>query len=340
MTTEDEFPTTILIASEKQAISRSSRAAVDLGLRTSIGPVIACCLAEDQVAMRYALAAGIGQIVGIADLRPGVIFCGLGGGPFSDELFLAKLSTRLHAELILDVLSVQREKNDFQIIRDLGRGLRERLHLRHPVVLGVSDQTPIQNYVSRHRQKSVIIPQVPENEPNAILQSMLENQTADWQPIRQRPKTVQVAVKTKGSAKSRMEDAFGLSSLNRKSEPDDDNSQAADQHIISANPDMAADHLIRYLANGGFLDHRLFPIATSTAEGASSENQGHTAATVANSSGSLFGTNDDATVCLATLGVSAKISRGPRACPNDVSSNSDKMINRMSRRPRSYPTKF
>lgn len=328
---------TILLASENQAISRSDRAAVDLGLRMSTGTVAACCLSEDQIAMQYALAAGVNEIVGLDGLQTGLICCGIDGGVFANEIFLAKLALRFQAELIFDVLSAERRQHQIIVIRDLGRGVREQLRLPLPVILAISSQAPITTYVSRYRQISANVLQAVTDDRVSRDSSTISDQPIDWQPIRNRPKTVQVAAKTQGSAQSRMEDLFGLSSLNQTTSNDSPEKKNSDRNVISADPEVAADHLIRYLIHGGFLDRNRFSSEYSEA------------GTIDNNRSALIDSEQDSIhhppslamasdIALEQTATSIKIGRGPRPFSHDSAVDSHRINRQLARRPRSYVT--
>ncbi len=239
---------TVVLSSSGNLLPRSDRAALSWLISLKNTAYYGCCPPHDQTALSYIRAAGIQEVLSPDAIPAGLVICGQGGGPFSDELFLAKLAIQLRAEWVLEVLQFARQGQHWEIVRDLGRGEREKLRLPLPLVLGISSNAANLKYFSRRRRASTVSSaQVDSGSP-----LIADSDKPDWQPLRQRPKTSQLAGKIAGSAQARMENAFGIASLAKHQVGD------SSEQLIQGTPQECAAHLIRYLAHVGILEPRRF----------------------------------------------------------------------------------
>jgi electron transfer flavoprotein alpha/beta subunit len=224
-------------------LPKSDRAAVGLAI-SQLGHEVTVCSPEfDEVALRYALAAGVKGVVPWDGCQADILVFGRGGAGPSGDLRPARVALSRHAHLVLEVLEFSRQADGVHVIRDLGRGAREILLLSVPIVLVISDSAAIPNYVSRYRQMKVTM-NLPARDFSGESAS---TKSIRWQPFRPRTKTADLVQKTTGDANSRMFNVFGLA---------EDALSSANTNVISADPQTCASHLARYLAHHGFLDSR------------------------------------------------------------------------------------
>ena len=153
----------------------------------------------------------------------------------------------------LTSLEFEPSEGDLRVTRDLGGGRLEHLCLPFPIVLTMSDQAVTPLYVSQFRQLRVT---------TRVAQASQERDeprtnppTSDWQPLRPRTHTNDLARKTSGDAHLRMFETFGLS---------DPAEHTRDECIISDDPENCAAHLIRYLAHHEFIDSACAPDVSVT----------------------------------------------------------------------------
>jgi len=223
----------------------SDRAATALAV-TQFGDVVVLCSPRgEEAALRYGLGAGARDVVPIEECNALVYLVGRGGAGVDGDLMVAQLATARHAALVLDVLDVEACADGVRVRRDLGRGAREELTVTGPAVLMVADDAPQRMYVSRFRQMMAAPPPV----------EAAANQPISWGPVRLRAKTADLTGRTAGAARDRMFAAFGLN----------DGGAATDAHIITADAEVCAEHLVRYLAHHGFVD-RHFAAADAPVE--------------------------------------------------------------------------
>lgn len=232
------------------SLPKSDRAAVGLAIRELGNDVSVCSPQRDDVALRYALAAGATGLVSLEDSEADVFLFGRGGAGPSGDLRPARLAVSRKINLVLEVLEFSKQADGLHVIRDLGRGSREIVKLAFPVVLVISDNANIPGYVSRYRQMKATT-KLPAK---AVLETAPSN-SLPWQQLRPRPKTADLASKAAGDAKHRMFTAFGLAG---------DSSSDASGHVISSDPETCASQLVRYLAHFGFIDSRFAGAGTAS----------------------------------------------------------------------------
>ncbi len=163
------------------------------------------------------------------------------GAGIEGDLTAAKLAQARGATLVLDVLDIEQVATGLCVQRDLGRGAREIITLTGPAVLLIAEDAPQPMYVSRFRQLAA--------SPNSGWASEQDSPTRPklaWEPVRLRTKTADLASKTGGAAWNRMFETFGLSDSNGDDE----------QHVVAADTETCAQHLVRYLAHHGFIADR------------------------------------------------------------------------------------
>lgn len=224
----------VIIGCVDGALIASDRAAVTLAVMRFGNDVVACCPHGEEVAQRYALGAGVRGIVALEECAATICLVGRGGAGTEGDLMAARLAMAHEATLVLDVLDVQTMGDNFRVWRDLGRGAQEVLTLTSPAVLMVADDAPQRMYVSRYRQNRAAITRL----------DIVPPQPVSWEPARPRAKTADLAGKTRGTAQSRMFNAFGLS----------DENTSDDNQIVDSDAEACAEHLVRYLAHHGFVE--------------------------------------------------------------------------------------
>ena len=232
--------TAVIIGCIDGALPASDRAATALAVTRFGDDVVLCSPRGEETALRYALGAGANDVMPIDECNALVYLVGRGGAGVDGNLMVAQLATARKATLVLDVLDVEACIDGVRVWRDLERGAREELTVTGPAVLMVADDAPQQMYVSRFRQITAAPPPV----------EVAPNQPISWDPVRLRPKTADLMSRTTGAARDRMFDAYGLN----------DGGAKRDKHIIAADAEICAEHLVRYLAHHGFVD-RHFAVA-------------------------------------------------------------------------------
>lgn len=234
--------TAVLIDSSEITLSRSDRAAVEHALR--IAPqragVSICCPSSNQAVIRYAMAAGLGQLVSLQQLDVDLVVCGLGGLGLDGELTAARLANQLRAHLVLEVLDSTRKGNRLEVVRQLHRGEKEILLIPLPVVLVMSESATSRSYVSRYRQASIALTE-------SMHQSNLTKPGIRWDTVRPRTKTSGLTKKTDGGAQERLCAAFGIANISPKV-------MSSDGSEIPVDPEECAVQLVRYLAHYGLID--------------------------------------------------------------------------------------
>ncbi|MBI2195347.1 MAG: hypothetical protein HYU36_25480 [Planctomycetes bacterium] len=224
----------------------SDQAAVALALHRLGGRVEAYTPQPDETAWRYALAAGASTASLLADLATpefDVLLIGRGGtGPWGD-LLPADLAERARCALVLDALDVTPIGNELRVVRNLGRGNQEVLHVAGPAVLAVSDDAPRLLYVSRFRRRAVEAARL--RTPPSGLADPAAADSGPWTPVRPRARTGNLAARTAGPAADRMNALFGLM--------DAETSSGKEQNVVVADARTCAQHLARYLSHHGLV---------------------------------------------------------------------------------------
>lgn len=231
----------MIVRSAAGILLPSDRAAVSLATTHAAGHAQVCCPVSDEVAYRYAMAAGAVGATSLDHANFDIYIIGREGAGPEGELAAARIAQSVNAALVLDVLDIEIQSNGVRVTRDLSHGAREVMDRAFPVVLMISDQAQSRIYVSRYRQLKVTMP------TSDAGQTTDQAQVA-WQPFRPRTRTTDLATKTAGTAAERMLGTFGL----------DANSMADGDsgHVISADSEGCAAHLIRYLVDRGFIESR------------------------------------------------------------------------------------
>lgn len=231
-------------------LSRSVRAAVALAKQRIHYGFEAVTLRLDEAASRYALAAGatrsrqmsLRELIG-GDSDVTLLAGDLGG---NSDLLAAQLAEAWSASLFFDVLDFTRDGENWQIVRDGGRGAREVTKVPGRIVLVISTESPARLYVSHHRRKQVRVEQMQSN--SEADEKRLQR---SWERAQPRARTGHLSAKNEAAANDRMLDAFGISEC-----PASAGTGAA--QIIQADPRSCAEHLLRFLAHHGFIErHRV-----------------------------------------------------------------------------------
>lgn len=235
----------ILGCTERGTLPASDRAAIAMALRIGCGEVRAYSLRSDEVALRYALAAGVVTAKPLDDLNDlpfDLALIGAGGCEPWGDLLPAMLAQKCSCGLVVDVVKIEPASDEMRVTRDLGRGAREVLRVRGPAVLAISEEADQTLYVSRHRRKMAALSQKlaagrPWLDP-------LENVAGSWEPARPRVKTGNLAAKTGGAATDRMNALMGATQSTEDRQ---------DRQVIRGDAATCARQLLRYLRHHGFL---------------------------------------------------------------------------------------
>ncbi|MCE9592292.1 MAG: hypothetical protein K8S99_17435 [Planctomycetes bacterium] len=228
----------------------SDRAAAAVAKQMARGPFHAAARGGDVEAMRYALASGA-RSVGLLDADTHTDFdialIGSGGcGELGDTLPATLAETR-GAALVFEVLAAEITGEALRVTRDLGRGAREVLRVTPPAVLVMSGDAPRGGYVSRHRLRSINLSLMP---PPLALSD--EAAPTDWEHVRPRTRTTDLAARTGGPATARMQNVFGITESIA--------APAESSNLITADAATCARHLLRYLAHHGFITRKMEPV--------------------------------------------------------------------------------
>lgn len=205
----------------------------------------AYCRRGDDEARRYALAAGAAGVSSAADLEDAgfdVLLVGEGGAGAGGDLLLAQIAERRGCAMVVEVLEVEEDREGLVVTRDLGRGAREVVRVEGAAVLGVSARAPRRGYVSHYRRQAAGAGEA------AAADAAPDAGIGSWEPVRPRPRTGDLGARTGRPASQRMLALLGVA------EGGDRGAEQA--HLIAADPETCARHLLRYLAHHGFIDRR------------------------------------------------------------------------------------
>lgn len=238
--------------------------------------VAAVSLDGDTEALRYALAAGADRAALAEDpwqLEFDVALLGeAGAAPWGDGL-AAVLAEAQGAALVVDVLDVEWRAGVVRILRDLGRGAREIFAAEGPVVLACSPEAERPRYVGRRRWRAADPDRIGRQEAAGPGRLPLPPAGAEaWEPARPR---------TRGGKRApRGQEALGaLFGITR-------NTGGEQAHIVQADPETCARHLLRFLSHHGYIETPAPDDAVATAAaGAGAEEAAGTAAPATDSAG-------------------------------------------------------
>jgi len=225
------------------------------------------CVAADDAALRYALAAGASRVDVLSDLQTvhaQWVLVGPGSLAEHGDWLPAALAEQLAASLLFDVQEILRiDENSMIVRRDLGSGDRDELAVSAPAVLVFADELAPIRYVSRFRQRAVRAPL--HQRDNKELPNPLTRLASDWQTARPRVKPAAAVVGGSTTAEERANGAFGLGTDDARSR---DSSQP-----LKADPATCAAHLLRYLRHHGLLPRAIRSAPTSLAGAAGTSEQ-------------------------------------------------------------------
>jgi len=230
----------------------ADQAAVALGVRLFGAGCVAWVAPAAAAGRCYAVAAGVKRTM---TFDPSVISTiargddwqlAIFGSPIEPwgEWLPALLAERAAAGLAFDITTIERLDNGYRLVRDLGRGSREWLHVAGRAVVVLTPDPPRSLYLSRHRRRLAA-------EALASTPMTDEGSTIQWRPLKPRVHADQLLKKTTGAADDRLFSAFGIAPV-----------EAADQteHILTADAATCAAHLLRYLAHHGFIERHPSPL--------------------------------------------------------------------------------
>jgi len=254
------------------ALPASDRAAMALAMLRLGGATRAYCWRGDEEARRYALAAGAAGVLAIDDVRGldfDLLLVGAGGAGAGGDLLLGRLAEEKQCAMVLDVLDVQAGGGALLVTRDLGRGARELLSVQGPAVLGISGQAPRLHYVSRYRRLAVpaaaagatVASPAPQAaaRPDAASRDPLAPLSEPWEPARPRARIEGLAQRTAGTATERMNALLGVSSgpAGRMEPGEAGTARTGLEHVVVADAETCARHLLRFLSHHGVIERRL-----------------------------------------------------------------------------------
>ena len=130
----------------------SDRSALSLAI-SRFGDGIAV-YGDDREARCYARAAGARIISALPDTEIDgfdIALIGLGGCGERGDLMPALVAERCGAALVYDVIDVNEDDDGFRVTRDLGRGARDILRVRDPMVLVIATTAVRGPYISQYR---------------------------------------------------------------------------------------------------------------------------------------------------------------------------------------------
>lgn len=225
-------------------LARADCAAVQWARQTT-EDAIAMCPAGDRLAAEYALAAGIHCIQVLQDAplpECEAVYVGTGGADRMGDVELARWAERMKATLLFDVLACSEPAQGVrQVTCDAGRGARFVLHVRGPIIAVLSLHVARPAYVSRFR-RGAAGRQLSGTLSNAYDQVGRENRALAWQPVRPRVRAVR-GPQEASTADQRLDGAFSIQAGGGKQET----------HVIVADAETCARHLLRYLAHYALL---------------------------------------------------------------------------------------
>lgn len=228
------------ICEEQPRLRTGDRAAVHWGYALAGSECQVRFPASDRTAWTYAAAIGASATPLEKGRLPQADLLLLGSGAieyYGDEL-AGRLAEQNQAELIFDGLQLTRQSVSWKIVCDAGRGARDILQVTGPVVLVVSDQAERPPYVSTYR-----LTQAAREVPATATDTSI---LTPWQPVTPRPPRAGVASNLE--ADDRTNSAFGIDVGARDSRG---------QQIISDEPAVCAQVLLRYLAHHGFIQRSM-----------------------------------------------------------------------------------
>ena len=238
--------------------TQADRAVIELAIdRCAEGPEV-YCVAADDAALRYALAAGASRVGVLSDLQAvRATWVMVGPGSLADygDWLPAALAERLAAALVFEIQEILTvEENALTVLRNLGSGDRDELTVTAPAVLVFAAELAPTRYVSRFRQSAVRA--VPVSGDAQELPNPLRRLFGDWETVRPRVRPAAPAPGGLATAEDRTNTVFGLGA-------DDAGSRDSHQPLL-ADPATCAAHLLRYLSHNGLLP-RAVPSALSGA---------------------------------------------------------------------------
>jgi hypothetical protein len=235
---------TTVAADGVRRLARSDCAAVHLALQAKENAV-ALCPAGDEVAVKYALAAGIPTI---RELEASLVtdfqlaYVGTGFAEFVGDICLARWAEKSKASLLFEVIRCSALPEAARCVEcDAGRGARHLLSVRGPLIMVLSSHIPRPAYVSRYRRQSVSL-QLSRDHSLAHDQLASQPQARDWSPVRPRVRT-RPAQDSPAAADDRLNDAFSIRV----------GGHTKSSNVIIADAESCARHLLRYLSHHSFV---------------------------------------------------------------------------------------
>jgi hypothetical protein len=216
--------------------------------------------AADGKACYYAHAAGAKSVDEIANAETcsfDIALIGRGGCGERGDLMPALLAEQQDAALAYDVIDLEESANGFLVTRDLGRGARDILRVRVPMVLVAAETIARGPYVSQYRLNAAT-----EDLGDRAIRG--EQPPVNWEPVTPRVRLGSHASRVTGRATDRMNALFGLSGSSENT-----------SNVIRGSGEACAHHLLHYLSRNGFLesdfDSEFEPHETRTITGRSDQ---------------------------------------------------------------------
>lgn len=218
-------------------ISKSDQAAVLMAIENFAPNFTVMTFDPDEVALQYAKAAGarsVGIVRDAASLTFDVLLLGSGALQHCSDWYAGWWAEQHQAALAFEVLSISRQGQQLNAIRDLGRGNQEVLLLSLPAVLTVSSLAPAR-YVSHYRRWKAGSVDLPMDD-KGYDPDPLAKRAGMWGAVRPRVRLGrQSHVAT--TVNERLSNVFDIS-------------PQADQHCKTAydtDPAICAQQILRYL---------------------------------------------------------------------------------------------
>jgi hypothetical protein len=251
VTTLAIIATDVGLSGERRLLN-GDRAAVVWGVALAGGVCRVACRDHDLEAAEYAQALGA-TVVPWDELRSASFETAI-IGPAAITLVgderAGRLSESAGAELLFDVLAAERTHGEWKITCDAGRGARDIVTVRGPVVLVVSPDVARPKYVSAYRRSNARH----AIDPAGINVGPLTLETSPWQPMT--PRTPRPSGAGLADARTRADHAFNMQH----------GAAAPAQVVITEAPPVAAQLLLRFLVHRGFVTRsldRLAPVETA-----------------------------------------------------------------------------
>lgn len=226
------------------ALAAGDRAAVQWGVAQAPHDCHVRHPQGDVVAATFATAVGVAARVWSPEERLSAELVLIGPGAidyWGDEL-AGQLAEQFGAELVCDVLSLERDGTEWRVACDAGRGAQDVVRIAGRLVAVLSADVSRPLYVSNCRRRRGVR-QVDVRPDSA-------RQRGDWQPVQ--PRRQRAAAAAGAPADDRANAMFGIATTP---------AEGRGRQVIADTPAACAQVLLRYLVHLGFVDRNVPPFA-------------------------------------------------------------------------------